>query len=271
MRLKEAISLARCKLANATEIPQKEALILLSFLLKKEPAWILAHDDERLQEEERFWQLVARREKFEPIEYITGSACFYGMDFAVQSGVLIPRPETELLVDELLEGIKSIENPHIVDVGCGSGAIACTIAKHRPDAVIMAVDINDKALQIAKQNANRLDVSQQITFLNSDLLEQVPLSFNIVVSNPPYIASSYDLPPSVKFEPSNALFAGAEGMDIFYRLIKQTQERNSIFLACEMGYDQKDKIESLLAELKLPKAHFYRDYSGFDRGFTLQF
>jgi release factor glutamine methyltransferase len=202
--------------------------------------------------------LVLRRAANEPIQYITGEQEFYGLSLRVTPAVLIPRPETELLVETVLAevkraGVKSALR--ILDVGTGSGAIAIALAHNLPSARIMAVDLSGTALEIAASNAARHGLTEQIQFIESDLLEELPpdgLPFDVIVSNPPYVpaADRASLHPQVReYEPGVALFAGADGLDIYRRLIPQARAalRPNGLLALEIGHGQKEAVTALLS------------------------
>ena len=259
-------------LKEVTHIPQKEVEILILHLVQQNTIWLHLNYDKECVCEPELAKLVKKRATNYPLEYITSRASFYGEVFNVQDGVLIPRPETEILVEKAELILKEISNPKVLEIGIGSGIISVMLALLIPDIEIIAVDINEKALELAKSNAKKHNVENKITFIKSDLFENVPnLEFDMVVSNPPYIADDYKLPSNVKFEPSNALFGGNIGDELLKDIITGTNQRDIKYLLCEMGYDQlspltkyvNDNIESF------KKLEFYKDYDKFDRGFTL--
>lgn len=202
--------------------------------------------------------LVLRRMANEPIQYIIGEQEFYGLTLRVTPAVLIPRPETEILVEAVLGEVKRAELAsamRILDVGTGSGAIAIALAHKLPSARITAVDLSGAALEIAASNAARHSLAGRIQFIESDLLDALAddeARFDIIVSNPPYIAATdrAGLHPQVRdYEPGEALFAGADGLDIYRRLVPQARAAllpNGL-LAMEMGHGQKDAVASLLS------------------------
>lgn len=169
MLVKEALVKATRLIKDISDIPNKEARILLASYLKKDQIWIITHDDEEIKEE-GYFELIKRRVDNEPIEYITNSASFYGESFYVDSNVLIPRPETEILVDLVVSTCKGIKTPIIVEIGTGSGIISIMLALLLPKAIIKAVDISQEALHVAKLNAKKHRVSDRIEFILSDLL-----------------------------------------------------------------------------------------------------
>jgi len=262
MLVKEALIEATKQIEEISDIPNKEARILLAFYLKKDQIWIITHDCDDI-EEEGYFELINRRANNEPIEYITNSANFYSKEFYVDSNVLIPRPETEILVDLVVSTCKGIKRPRIVEIGTGSGIISIMLAHFIPDAVITAIDISQEALHVAKQNANAHNVD--IEFLHSDLCENFKENnFDILVSNPPYIADDEPLHVGLSYEPSLALYGGSVGDEILRKIIDIYETRNVKYLACEMGYDQKEKIKNYIKKSDL---EFYKDLAGLDRGF----
>lgn len=259
-------------LKEVTHIPQKEVEILILHLVQQNTIWLHLNYDKECVCEVELEKLVKKRVTNYPLEYITSRASFYGEVFNVRDGVLIPRPETEILVEKAELILKEISKPKVLEIGIGSGIISVMLALLIPDIEIVAVDINDKALELAKSNAKKHNVEEKITFIKSDLFENVPdVDFDMVVSNPPYIADDYKLPSNVKFEPSNALFGGNIGDELLKDIIIQTDERNIKYLLCEMGYDQLSPLTKYINNniKSFKKLEFYKDYDKFDRGFTL--
>lgn len=177
-------------------------------------------------------ELLRRRARGEPVAYLLGRKEFYGLEIRVTPAVLIPRPETESLVDAVLNRVGSGAGPHprIVDVGTGSGAIACALASRIPEAEILGVDLSEAALEIARENGRRLGFGDRVRWARSDLLEAVPPDppWDVVVSNPPYVAETEreSLDPGIRdFEPPEALFSGPEGVDHLRRLLPQALQR----------------------------------------------
>lgn len=266
MLVRDALVEATKLIRDISNIPNKEARILLSSYLEKDQIWIITHDDEEI-EEEGYFRLVQRRANSEPIEYITNRASFYGKAFYVDSSVLIPRPETEILVDLVVSTCKGIKRPRIVEIGTGSGVISIMLAHLIPEAVITAIDISEKALHVAKQNAQNHGVD--IEFIKSDLCDNFSeKSFDVLVSNPPYIANDEPLHVGLSYEPSLALYGGSIGDEMLQKIIDIYTDRDIKYLVCEMGYDQKDKIRAYLESSK-SKLEFYKDLAGLDRGFLL--
>ncbi len=271
---KQIIKEYSVSLREVTHIPAKEVEILLLHLLEKNTIWLHLNYDKECTCEVELKKLVERRAHEYPIEYITKKASFYGEMFHVADGVLIPRPETEILVDKALDILKDTKSPKVLEIGVGSGIISVMLALLIEDIEIIAVDVNDKALELAKQNAIKHQVEHKITFIKSDLFTNVPndIKFDMVISNPPYIADDYKLPKNVKYEPSNALFGGKIGDELLKNIIEETQIRGVRYLLCEMGYDQKKPLNKHIEEnYKYKKLEFYKDLEKFDRGFCIEF
>lgn len=270
MNIKELLAKGSAYLKSTSEIPSKEARILLAHLLGKDTIWLVMHDEEEVTCENEYKELLQRRANYEPIEYITNSASFYGEDFYVDSRVLIPRPETEILIDKVILTCKELKEPRIVEIGCGSGIICIMLARLLPQAKIIALDISQEALDVANINAKSLHVSDKIEFYKSDLLSNLDLqSFDILVSNPPYIANNEPLHVGLSYEPNLALFGGVIGDEILHRIIDEFVVRDIKILACEMGYDQRQKIINYISQYNL-EAEFYKDLAGIDRGFIVK-
>ncbi|MGP8172922.1 MAG: peptide chain release factor N(5)-glutamine methyltransferase [Terracidiphilus sp.] len=250
---------------------RRDAELLLLHILGKNKSWLMAHWEEKFPatETSRFAGLLERRYRGEPIQYITGETEFYGLPFRVTPDVFIPRPETEHLVEKVLELAARFPNPRIVDVGAGSGAIAIALAHHLPHAHITAVDISASALSIARENAKRNGVA--IRFLEGDLLAPVAEErFEIVVSNPPYVPSADRAALSVEvrdYEPALALFAGDDGLDICRRLIPSAFAAlvPGGFLVLEIGDGQSHAITGLLSASGFRQIEFLSDLQSIPR------
>ncbi len=256
-----------------------------------------AHFDE-------FCKLLARFKNGEPLAYLTSRAEFFGLDFYVDESALIPREETEILVektaqialnlmdnkepnlneiiatnlrdkicDEIRQNLeissdqaqskKENQPIKICEIGCGTGIIAICLKLLLPSAQITALDISEKALILAQKNASKF--ATKITFFKSDLLSNINENFDIIVSNPPYIARDYSLDLSVLKEPHIALFGGEIGDEILKKIVNLSAKRAK-FLCCEMGFDQKNSLDLELKKCNFT-AKFYKDLAGFDRGF----
>lgn len=253
-----------------------DAQVLLAYALGVDRAWLFAHAEVLLTPAlaEAFAALITRRLNHEPVAYMLRRRDFYGLEFQVDSRVLIPRPETELLVDRVLAHIhvQAIAAPIIADVGTGSGAIAVTLASHCPQATLYAIDLSEAALAVAQANVQRHDQRGQITLLQGDLLAPLPVPVSIIAANLPYISQSTyaTLHPTVhNYEPRLALEAGPAGLDAIARLLQQAPAHllpdGALFL--EIGDDQGEAV-SVLARQQLPHAHtiaLHQDYSGRNR------
>lgn len=222
-------------------------------LLAVPRSFILSRPEHRLPSEtvEQFRSAAARRLAGEPLQYITGRQEFYGLPFAVAPGVLIPRPETEHLIEAVLTRAGKDEPLRIADVGTGSGAIAVTLAHLLENVTVTATDISPAALAVARANAESIGVSGRIAFVETDLLAGVAGDFDFVVSNPPYVslADRASLAVEVReHEPAVALFAGETGLEIYRRLIPQAAQalKSGGWLLMEIGYGQQRAMEELL-------------------------
>ena len=204
------------------------AEVLLMFTLSCDRAYLYAHPEHQLTADEtsRYDDALSQRAQGVPSQYITGHQEFWGMDLIVTPAVLIPRPETEHLIETLLPLARSMSHPKIVDVGAGSGCIALALAKELPGAEIHATDISPQALEIAEANAARHSLQSRITFHQIDLLDNLPPGFEFIISNPPYVGESEEDQVQLevrKFEPRNAVFAGTTGTELIARLISQAR------------------------------------------------
>jgi release factor glutamine methyltransferase len=239
--------------------PRLNAETLLMFTLDCDRAYLYAHPERELTAEEaaRYEAALAQRARGMPSQYITGHQEFWGLDLLVSPAVLIPRPETEHVVETVLElaGANRQSKLRIVDVGTGSGCIALALASEFPKAEIVASDISRDALEVARTNAARLQFAERVSFRESDLLAAFPEGdlFDFVVSNPPYVGD--DEADKVQrqvreFEPRVAVFAGAEGLDIYRRLIPQAQRvlKPGGWLVMEIGYSIEGKVRELLED-----------------------
>jgi release factor glutamine methyltransferase len=260
------------------ERAQRDAETLLLYALRRDApetnqAWLIAHGHETAPAHAtaafRAW--VERRRGGEPIQYITGEVQFYGFPFQVNRDVLIPRPETELLVEKAIELARGFERQRIVDVGTGSGAIAVALASNLPDARIHATESSAPALRVARANAVRNGVADRVAFHEGDLLTPVAgRRFDLIVSNPPYVPESDRDSLSVEvrdYEPALALFAGADGLAIYRRLIPAAFAAlfHGRYLALEIGFGQQAAVEALLAGAGFTEIEFTRDLQGIPR------
>ena len=273
MTVRGALTAATARLEMAAQLRQsaaRDAMLLLLHAagisraeLHADPARALTDEEQRTYE-----AFVQRRMRHEPIQYIVGEQEFYGLALRVGPAVLIPRPETEHLVEAVLAEMDGVARPRIVDVGTGSGAIAIALAVNLPQAEMVAADLSREALQVARENAARHGVAERIRFVESDLMDRVEGEFDALVSNPPYVASGDRemLHPEVReYEPATALFAGSEGLAIYRRLIPQAASalKQDGLLAMEIGLGQ----DAALAELLVgwTAVRFVKDLQGIPR------
>lgn len=263
------LELGASALREIAERPRREAETLLSSVLKKDRLYLITHGDERVQAP-LYENMLSRRQDNEPIEYITSSVSFFSQDFYIAEGALIPRPETEILIEKLLEKLEPDTKDNIVEVGVGSGIISIVLAQHLKNGNFLATDISEDAIKIAKKNITLKQMGERIKIVQTDLLENVNSDIDILVSNPPYIEDGIVLGENLSYEPQNALYGGVVGDEILQRLIDEAFCRKVRILACEMGYDQKDKIIEYLKDLEYKSLEFYSDYAGHDRGFILE-
>ncbi len=255
------------------ERARMDAETLLLDRLGQNKAWRLAHAEDELRQGDAadYALRLERRAQGEPIQYITGAAEFYGLPFRVTRDVLIPRPETEQVVEKAIELASVFTAPRIVDVGTGSGAIAVALAHRLPAARLTAIDCSAAALAIARKNAAGNGVAGRIRFHEGDLLTPVAGErFDLAVSNPPYVAEGDrdSLAIEVRnYEPPQALFAGADGLAVFRRLIPAafTALAPGGFLALEIGYGQQDAVRALLAGSGFAQIAFAADLQGIPR------
>ena len=258
MTIKEAINQAVIMMKNENiEAPKNKARMLLEATLKKSKEYLIIYDTKEItsQERERYIKNVKRLILGEPLQYITGKQEFMKLNFLVTKDVLIPRQDTEILVEEVINIAKNIENPVILDLCTGSGAIAVSLAKYINNVKVYASDISSKAIDIAKKNAVFNGVKNNIEFIESNLFNKIKnQKFDIIVSNPPYIETGEikKLSKEVQNEPIQALDGGKDGLD-FYRKISNEafnflNEKG--YLCIEIGYNQKQKVKEILEEQK---------------------
>jgi release factor glutamine methyltransferase len=255
--------------------PRLDAEILLSHQIGMARPGLYVHFHKSLSRDEMggFLGLIERRIQGEPVAYITGRKEFWSLLFEVGPGVLIPRPDTEVLVEEVIRIAKDLgrDNPDILEIGTGSGAVGIALAKELKDARIVATDISGKALHLAKKNAADHAVAGRIRFLQGNLFEPLSVKFDIIASNPPYISEETfrNLPPGVRmFEPKEALIAGPKGTEFHEALIKGSRNhlRDGGWLLMELGEGQKASIEFMLKETALfEEIKFTADYAGLPR------
>lgn len=250
-------------------VDMRDAELLLAHVLDKPRSWLFAHGDDILSPHaaERFDALIARCAAGEPVAYLVGRRGFWKFDLAVDAATLIPRPETELLVELALARLASDASLHIADLGTGSGAIALALAHERPHAQVIATDASGDALMVARANAQALGLAN-IEFRHGDWF--VPLAgerFDLVASNPPYIADDDPHLQDLRFEPGSALASGADGLDAI-RVIARDAPVHLVpggWLLLEHGWEQGAAVRALLASAGFMQVSTERDLEGRDR------
>lgn len=250
-------------------IDDVDARVLLAHALERPPSWLFAHGDDIIDPEvlHRFVTLLARRAQGEPVAYLTGRRAFWSFDLMVSADTLIPRPETERLVELALDRLQAGSESRVADLGTGSGAIALALAHERPQAQVVAVDMSADALDIARANAKMLGLSN-MEFRQGDWLQ--PLAgerFDLIVSNPPYIAEADPHLDALRYEPAPALSSGADGLDAI-RIIARAAPahlRSGGWLLLEHGWDQGDAVRALLQAAGFDSVETRRDLEHRDR------
>lgn len=262
MKVREA--LAQCGLVPV------DAQVLLAHVVGRGRSWIAAHRDDEMEKAhaDAFFALAKRRRDGEPVAYLTGSKEFWGLPLRVTDAVLVPRPETETLVELALEWIAPDADARVLDLATGSGAVALAIAHERPRASVVATDVSGAALAVARDNAARLGL-RNVTFVESDWWSAVEGRFDAIVSNPPYVAPGdpHLGEGDVRFEPRGALVPPGDAMSALRAIV--TGARPFLVahgaLAVEHGYDQSDAVQALLREAGFGAIAVRRDLAGIPR------
>ena len=274
MTIKETLrkGMIQLKTGNVTE-PNLKARLIMQYILNKPRQYLIIYDDQvlTLRQEVDYFKAIKRLINGEPIQHITHQQEFMKLSFFVNEDVLIPRPDTEILVEEVIKIAKKIKAKNILDMCTGSGAIAVSLAKYLDNVEITAVDISTKTLNVAKKNAKNNEVENKITFIESNLFENiVNEKYDIIVSNPPYIKKDVikTLNKEVQKEPKIALNGGEDGLD-FYRIITEqaiNYLKTGSFLCFEIGYNQKnDVIKIIEDEQNYKNTYCKKDLYGNDR------
>ena len=274
MTIKDIIIKYSEELKEISATPRLDVETLLQKVLDVDRLYILLNLDRNLDKDEEnlFNKFIEERLNNRPIAYIVGNREFMGLDFYVQEGVLIPRPDTEILVEEVIEIAKDKGEVNILDIGTGSGAITVSLAKYLENAKVTSVDISDIALEIGKKNAISNDVSDRINFVKSDLFSSLDkeMKFDIVVSNPPYIKKEVieTLDKQVKdYEPHNALEGGIDGLDFYRAITKKAKDylKKGGILAYEVGHDQSEDVSKLMEMDGYTNIYTKKDLQQIDR------
>ncbi len=258
------------RLRGHVDNPRLDAELLLAHLLGKDRVFLYTHPDFEVppEVEQRFWAWIERRREGYPVAYLIGYREFYGRPFLVREGVLIPRPETEHLVERALAKIPPESAPTIIDVGCGSGAIAITLALERPQSFVVATDLSQRALSIARENRLRLDAGN-VALLRGRWLEPFRSGIaDMVVSNPPYVAAGDPyLRGEIRFEPPEALVSGPTGLEAYEALVPQAFRvlKRGGWLLLEHGFDQAEAVAEILRRAGFREIRTFRDLQNLPR------
>jgi release factor glutamine methyltransferase len=263
---------------GAVNEARREAGSLLAHVLDRDRGFVIAHAGDSLADAQYhdFRRLISRRIGGEPLQYITGHREFFNLDFEVSPDVLIPRPETELIVEAALELCKDDHAPSIADIGTGSGCIAISVLHEVPAAAAVASDVSSAALKVAQRNAERHGVQERLTLVESDCFAAFGLTkpFSLIASNPPYVSEAEleGVPREVRFEPRAALAGGPDGLSIISRLLNEARPfiRTGGHLVFEIGFGQSEPIEKLIDRRVWKLIEIRKDLQGMPRTFVLQ-
>lgn len=275
--ISETLKLASTTLRTAS-VPNDllDAQTLLAHALGCDRTYLIVNYNQQLSQEqlENYERLIARRAAGEPLQYITGHQEFFGLDFAVTPAVLIPRPETEIIIEETIRLAQQnkLAQPVIVDVGAGSGCIAVTLARELSEAQVFAIDISTEALAVARRNAERNGVADRVQFIHTDLLDELPAEpfADFIISNPPYVAAHEvaTLQREVRdWEPHEALTDYGDGLSFYRRLLQDAPPRlrPGGYFICEMGYTQAEAITQMLSDDLWSEHYLLADLQGIPR------
>ena len=276
MKIKDIINYGVAMIKN-TESPSLETQMMIAKVIEKDRLYIMLNLEEDIDESkvEIIKTMIDKRKSSYPLQYILGEREFWGMDFKVSEGVLIPRQDTEILIEETLKKLK--DNKHKsnlkgFEIGVGSGIISITLLKEIETLTMIGVDINDKAIELTKANALKHEVSDRLCILNSNLFEKINKEnqFDFIISNPPYIETKVidSLQEDIKqHEPKLALDGGEDGLDFYRAIIEQSKSyiRPEGFIAFEIGYNQAEAVKKIFVENGYPNVTIAKDLAGFDR------
>jgi release factor glutamine methyltransferase len=263
---------------SAVAEPRREAGSLLAHVLNRDRSFVIAHADEALNDEEAgaFRSLIARRAVGEPLQYVTGHQEFFKLDFEVTPAVLIPRPETELIVETALELLHTQPKPNFADIGTGSGCIAISMLREMPAACAVATDLSVAALAVAQRNAERHGVADRLQLLESDCFSTMEAigSFSLIASNPPYVSHNElkNLQREVNYEPRAALAGGVDGLSVIRRLLLGARPflRTGGYFVFEIGFGQSEAVEQLIDRRVWRLLEIRRDLQKIPRTVVLQ-
>ena len=276
MKIKDIINYGVAMIKN-TESPSLETQMMIAKVIEKDRLYIMLNLEEDIDESkvEIIKIMIDKRKSSYPLQYILGEREFWGMDFKVSEGVLIPRQDTEILIEETLKKLK--DNKHKsnlkgFEIGVGSGIISITLLKEIETLTMIGVDINDKAIELTKANALKHEVNDRLCILNSNLFEKINKEnqFDFIISNPPYIETKVidSLQEDIKqHEPKLALDGGEDGLDFYRAIIEQSKPYISPegFIAFEIGYNQAEAVKKIFVENGYPNVTIAKDLAGFDR------
>lgn len=268
-RIDLTLTQASASLAAVSESPRLDAELLLSQALDVARSYLFAHPEDMLDDvtTERFQALLDRRQSGEPLAYLQGTKEFWSLPLMVSSATLVPRPETEILVQQALDAIPRDAECTVLDLGTGSGAIALAIAKERPDAAVTATDTSESAIAVARENARQLDIAN-VNFATGSWFAAVPGHvFDLIVSNPPYVRRDDPALDRLTFEPRSALVSGIEGLDDIQVIVREgiSAIRPGGRLMLEHGADQAEKVAQLMAAAGWSDVECRPDYAGLPR------
>lgn len=268
--LKEATEILQ---KNGIAEPRREANSLLAFVLQKDKTFLIAHPEYKLTgiEEKNFQNALRRRANREPFQHITGKQEFYGLEFEVSRDVLIPRPETELIVENSIKILQKLNEPYFCEVGTGSGCISVSILHEVSKATAIGLDVSEKALKITKRNAEKHQVKDRLELKKSDVFSALGSEkFNLIASNPPYIPRTdiSNLQAEVRdFEPLNALTDGKNGLSIIEKIIEDAPRflYENGFLLMEIGFEQSEQVRQMFSEKVWQSVEILPDLQGIPR------
>lgn len=272
MRINELLEIGIEKLKTSQiKEPISIARRIMCFVLKKDKIYLVTNGNEEVEQSTKteFLEAISKIQKHIPIQYITKKQEFMKMDFYVDENVLIPQPDTEIVVEEAIDIINRNKLSKVLDMCTGSGILAISIAKYTDASKITAVDISEKALDVAEKNAISNDVNTKIKFIKSDMFKNISEKFDLIISNPPYIRTDVIkiLSEEVKNEPILALDGGIKGLD-FYNIIAENAKKylnENGYLVLEIGYDQKTEVVNLLEAQEYSEIRVIKDMGGNDR------
>lgn len=257
-------------LYQQSETPRIDAELLLQHVIQQPLAWLISHGEKEATNThiKEFFALVAKRFEGQPIAYLLGYRDFWTLRLKVNQHVLVPRPDTECLVEQALELLKDFKQSNILDLGTGSGAIALALAKERPHSRVFAIDQSNKALAIAKQNAisNKIE---NVEFLQSNWFEKIPCNhkFELIAANPPYVKKNDEHLDALRFEPNLALVSDQQGLGDIQRIIKAAPEylNKNGYLILEHGFEQQEAVIQLLKENHFKNIQAFKDLNQLPR------